>query len=265
MKPPRPPSPVRLLADFGACLRFFSRLPVPPLSAADDPAAPPPLGRTVALLPLAGAVIALPAGVVAALADAARLPPLVTGALTVAVLAAVTGALHEDGLADAADGLYGGHTAGRRLEIMRDSRIGSYGALSLALTVLIRAAAIGAAGAGGPAALAGAVMAAAAASRAAMVGVWWAMPAARSDGLSAAAGRPSAAATVAATLLGLGATALAGPAVGADGVVIGAVAAAAAAAGVGRIALAKIGGQTGDVLGAAQQLAETAFLAAMLV
>ncbi len=87
--------------------------------------------RAAALVPLAGIVIGLPAAVAGALAASAGLPPLVIGALVVAVAAMTTGALHEDGLADAADGLFGGRTPTRRQEIMRDSRIGSFGALAL--------------------------------------------------------------------------------------------------------------------------------------
>ncbi len=253
-----------LLADFAGCLRFFSRLPVPPLSREDDPASAPEFSRAAALVPLAGVVIALPAAAVGAMADWMGLPPLIVGALVVAVGAMSTGALHEDGLADSADGLFGGATRERRLEIMRDSRIGSFGAMALIVTVLLRATAIGAMTADGPAVLVGGVLAAATVSRAAMVGVWHILPSARPDGLAARAGRPSRTALAAAGVSGLVAAGLLASIAG-YAPLAGAAVAGLAAAAVARWARARIGGQTGDTLGATQQVAETGFLVALSV
>lgn len=259
------PSPAVLLADFAGCLRFFSRLPVPALSAADDPVAAPVFARAAALVPLAGIVVALPAAAAAGLAVAAGLPPTVIGAIAVLVGALVTGALHEDGLADSADGLFGASERTRRLDIMRDSRIGSFGALALLTVGMIRIGAIGALAAAGPLPLAGAMLAAAAASRAAMTLAWAVLPPARMDGLSAAAGRPSAPAAAVAAILGLLASMLATTAAGPGGVAIGLAAGTVAASIVARAAWRRVGGQTGDVLGAVQQTAEAALLAGFLV
>ena len=68
--------------------------------------------------------------------------PALTAGWALAALVLLTGGFHEDGLADTADGFGGGRTRERKLEIMRDSRIGSYGALALVLSVGIRAAAL---------------------------------------------------------------------------------------------------------------------------
>lgn len=93
-------------------------------------------------LPLVGAVVGGISAGVWWLCLAVGLSPALAATLAVAASALATGALHEDGLADAADGLGGGHDAARALAIMKDSRIGSYGALALGLSVLARVAAL---------------------------------------------------------------------------------------------------------------------------
>jgi len=122
--------PLRL---FAVALRFLTRLPLPPVRFGPDD-----LRRALVLFPLVGAVVA---GVGIGL-RAALEPLWGTGVATVAALAAmiaVTGALHEDGLADTADGLWGGWDPARRLEIMRDSRIGTYGTVTLIAVLGLRA------------------------------------------------------------------------------------------------------------------------------
>ena len=200
--------------------------------------------------PLVGALVGGGGGAVFLLAGALSMPPLLAAAWTWAALALLSGALHEDGLADVADGFGGGGTRERKLDIMRDSRIGSYGALALALSLAVRIAALAAVPR--PAA---ALIAAGALSRAAM-SLPAALPAARADGLGAAVGSPGrAAAAGAAVALAIALTALPVPAAAA-------AAAAAVAAGfaVALLALRQIGGFTGDVLGAAAVLAECAVL-----
>ncbi|MBV1704912.1 MAG: adenosylcobinamide-GDP ribazoletransferase, partial [Hyphomicrobiales bacterium] len=117
-----------------SALAFFTRLP----TSAAASTAPPALGWA----PLAGATVGLLSGLAAALALALGLPPLLAAGFALAASVAATGGLHEDGLADTADGLGGGATRERRLEIMRDSRIGAFGALAIGLSLLLRAAAI---------------------------------------------------------------------------------------------------------------------------
>jgi adenosylcobinamide-GDP ribazoletransferase len=171
-----------------------------------------------------------------------------------AVQAALTGALHEDGLADCADGFWGGHTRERRLEIMKDSRIGSYGAVALMLALLARWSALAALMSAGAWGLA---LAAMILSRAAMGLVMAGLPNARAGGLSAQHGAPSWVAAWAGVGFGL----LLGAFAAGSAALWLALAVALVAAGLAGVARAKIGGQTGDVLGATQVLAEVTALA----
>lgn len=209
--------------------------------------------------PLVGAVLGALGAALASAALWLGVTPGVTAVLVLALGAMLTGGLHEDGLSDTADGLFGGWTRERRLEIMKDSRVGSYGVLALVLVTLARWSALTAlvvfaeAGNGHWAAL----VATGALSRVPMVLMMALLPNARGEGLSHATGRPGQA--VALVALGL--------AVAISLLTVGwaALAMLAAALAVGVLlsisALRRIGGQTGDVLGASQQLAEAACLA----
>ncbi|GGH14230.1 adenosylcobinamide-GDP ribazoletransferase [Alsobacter metallidurans] len=265
--PPVPPSAWRGLAvDLVQCLRFYTRLPTPRLSWEGDPHAAPDFTRAPRMLPLAGAAVGAVGGLALMLASAAGLPPIAAAALALAALVAATGAFHEDGLADMADGFWGGSTPERRLEIMADSRLGSYGATALGLALLLRFAAIAGllaqAGAGRTAL---AIVAAASVSRVVGLTPLWALPSARPGGRSASVGRPNDA------IMG---TAFAGAAVicavlllpvfGPGRALIGFGLAALSAWPLIRLARAKIGGQTGDVAGAGAILAETVMLMALL-
>lgn len=237
----------RPIRDLRAALSLLTRLPLP---APKDFPTPP----AVWAWPLAGLVVgALTAGAGMA-ALTLGLPPALAAAMVLAMGCITTGALHEDGLADTADGLWGGWDKARRLEIMKDSRVGSYGVLALGLVLLARWAALTALVEGGHW---GALIAAEALSRAAMAGVMTGLPNARGRGLSASHGAPEGQTAAIAGALALG---LAGMLAGWAAPAM-AIAALAAAAGVGAVARAKIGGQTGDVLGAAQQMALVAALA----
>jgi cobalamin synthase len=118
--------------DLAAALTFLTRLPLP--EAVTEPDRPPDLARATRAMPLAGAAIGLGGGAVYWLSAGLGLTPAIAGLLAVAATILVTGALHEDGLADSADGLFAGAESARRLEIMRDSRIGAYGTLALGET-----------------------------------------------------------------------------------------------------------------------------------
>ena len=135
---------------------------------------------------MVGALIGLAGAIAYALAVWLGLPPWPAAVLALATTIWLTGALHEDGLADVADGFGGGRTREDKLAIMRDPRIGSYGALALVLAVLARAGAMAALAE--PAAVAAALVAAGAASRAALPAVMAALPQARPDGLAAKGG-----------------------------------------------------------------------------
>ncbi|MFC7399758.1 adenosylcobinamide-GDP ribazoletransferase [Chelatococcus sp. GCM10030263] len=254
----------RLMADTAACLGFYSRLPLP-RGMADGAA--PRFATSVRALPIAGAIIGAVGALVMAAALELGLGTLPAAILAVAALLAATGALHEDGLADTADGLFGGTTPERRLAIMRDSRIGAFGAAALCLGLFLRVALIAEiAGRGGMAGVAMAIVAAAAASRTAGLLPLVRLTPARSDGAAMSVGRPEPAALRFATLLALLIAAVAGIIgdLALTAIVTGCLAAVVGAWGITVIARRKIGGHTGDIAGAAQQIAEIAFLLGLL-
>jgi len=177
------------------------------------------------------------------------LPVMAAAILTTAAITFITGAMHEDGLADVCDGFWGGWDKTRRLEIMKDSHIGVYGTYGLITIFALRVVALAALLPIAPWALVGIY----ALSRAGMAVLSAALPNARGDGLSHAVGASSP--VVAAMALGLGLCfALA------TAPWISAIACLTATAAIGILAHRKIGGQTGDVLGASQVMAEVAGL-----
>ncbi|MFB9148877.1 adenosylcobinamide-GDP ribazoletransferase [Roseovarius ramblicola] len=240
-------------SDLTLALALLTRLPVKIHDTARG-------ARAAWAWPVAGAVL----GGLSALSGGAALmlglPAPVAALLALGALVMLSGGLHEDGVADTADGLWGGWTQQRRLEIMRDSRVGSYGVIALVLVLGLRGVALALIFAAGALAGAAALVIAAMVSRAAMAGVMATLPHARADGLAQAQGHPPRATVLLAMALTLAAAAGLG---GASG--LAAVAAAALAAlGVAWVAHTRIGGQTGDILGAAQQVAEIAALLCLL-
>jgi adenosylcobinamide-GDP ribazoletransferase len=238
----------RLLPDLWSGFALLSRLPVPDHhgTGADSAWAWPLVGAAL------GGIAALVAGVALWLG----FTPGVAAGLVLTLGALMTGGLHEDGLSDTADGLFGGWTRERRLEIMKDSRVGSYGVLALVLITLIRWSALTAILAGGSPWV---LVAVGAISRAPMAVVMSALPNARDTGLSHATGRPSGTVALAGLALAVGiALVFAGWSMVTMLVLVAAVTALLA-----RSAQARIGGQTGDILGATQQLAEAAALAVL--
>jgi adenosylcobinamide-GDP ribazoletransferase len=250
MPPPR--QLAELWTDLRVATGFLTRLPT---GAAGLVGAQPALSRATRVYPVVGLGIGLAGGAVFWLAAALGLPPSIAGLIAVAATILLTGALHEDGLADTADGFGGGGDRARKLEIMRDPRSGAYGTAALVLSVAIRAAALAALAAPGAVVLA--LVAAHAASRALLPTAMATMPLARASGLAAAAGRPEPAEAGIALAL---AAAIALPAQGFGPGLAALLAGAFAAALVAWLAQAQIGGYTGDVLGALQQAAETAVL-----
>ncbi len=173
--------------DLKSAIVFLTRLP-PHVVGADTHEAPD-FRRGARVFPLVGALIGLAGGVVLIVAAFLGMPPLVSAGLAVAATMMLTGALHEDGLADTADS-FGGSTRERRLEIMDDSRVGTYGAAALVLSILLRVAALAAIPGRGGFAAALVLIAGEAVSRAALVRVWYDLPAARMSGLAHETGPP---------------------------------------------------------------------------
>jgi adenosylcobinamide-GDP ribazoletransferase len=253
-------------ASFVQALRFWSRLPLPAFDFEADPHGRPDMEHLAPVTPLAGAVLGVVAAAVLVLVSLLGLPATPSAIFAVAALVVMTGALHEDGLADLADGFGGGRTMERKLEIMRDSRIGSYGATALVLGLVAKISLLAALVTATGAFWAGLVLlAAAAVSRIAGLLPLVLLSPARSDGAGVAAGRlsldawrlgaiPALVAGAVLAWLGTGFfAAILAPALG-----------FLAAYGVARLAERQIGGQTGDVCGAAVMLAEIAFLAGAL-
>jgi len=238
--------------DIPVALALLTRLPLPHFHFPTQ--AHRPAARGAWAYPLVGILLALiAAGVGEALSRMGATAPLVAG-IVLTTLVMLSGAMHEDGLADCADGFWGGWTAEKRLRIMKDSMIGSYGVIALVLSLLLRWYLIAELITDG--ALLWALVIAACGSRAAMVWVMDSLPIARRDGLSNRTGRPGELATAASVLIAVVVTVLA-PDVSAWRLVLLAFLAALL---VRQLAKRKIGGQTGDVLGATQQITEIALL-----
>jgi adenosylcobinamide-GDP ribazoletransferase len=248
--------------DIAECLRFFTRLRV------GEPASGAPLDfdRIAWAAPVAGAAVGLIGALILALTALIGLPPLLRAGLATAALVVSTGALHEDGLADVADGFGGGAARAMKLEIMRDSRIGAYGAIAVALALILRVGALTAALDGGFWRAASSLIVAAALSRAAALTPLNLLAPARADGAGAAAGPLDSSALAGAWGMGLIiAIALGLAAVGFIHALVATLASGAAALAMAALARRAIGGQTGDVAGAAQQCAEIAAWCGLLI
>jgi adenosylcobinamide-GDP ribazoletransferase len=206
-------------------------------------------------LPVAGALVGAAGALAFFTASELRFPSAIAAALALLASLLVTGGLHEDGLADTADGFGGGWDRERKLEIMHDSRVGTYGACALVMSLLLRWAALAAMASPGPAAAA--LMAAHVAARAALPAFMHVIPPARAEGLSARAGQPAWRSAAVAALLGTLALALA---LGVQAMVIGLFVNTVAGFLMAWLCLRQIGGQTGDVLGALEQVIETVIL-----
>jgi adenosylcobinamide-GDP ribazoletransferase len=261
------------IAEFSASIHFLTRLPLPrhdaagtagapgaaDTGAADTGTAAGPAGAKLAqaawAFPLAGFVVGLIAAITYAVAHKLVLFAWPAAALTLVATLLVTGALHEDGLADTADGFGGGDTRERKLAIMRDSRIGTYGVCALIISLLIRADAI--ASLTDPVLVAPALLAAHVGARAVLPWVMFLVPAARTDGLGFAAGQPSGAGVAIAGGLGFLALLFC---LGLAHALIALVVLAIVVALVCWLAARQIGGHTGDVLGAVEQVSEIVIL-----
>jgi adenosylcobinamide-GDP ribazoletransferase len=241
----------RLAMDLKICMLFCTRLPFPhatPISGSD-------VSRAAWALPLAGAIVGAAGALAYWLALRCKLPAAVAATLALATTLLLTGCLHEDGLADTADGFGGGKNPAHKLEIMRDSRIGTYGASALILSLLLRWSALAAIA--HPLAVAWALLAAHASARAALPMFMRLVPPARADGLSAGAGQPPSDSAVAAALIGV---AVLGLSFGPAAAVVGVLLLIASDAVMGWLSIRQIGGQTGDVVGAVEQFNEALIL-----
>ncbi len=248
-----------LLADFYFCLGFFTRLPLPSAASASKHSLTN-FPRAVRMLPVAGGLVGVLAAIALAAASRIGFSPPLAAPLAICALVLLCGAIHEDGLADCADGFSGGTSRERKLEIMQDSRIGTFGAATLGLSLYLRAASLALIADESLGLAAAVIIGAAALSRTASLMPLALLPPARENGTGFAAGKPERAALAVATCLAV-VFALAPVVAGAPPIrsLAGIAAAASAAYATVPLARKQIGGQTGDVAGAAQQLSEIAY------
>lgn len=236
--------------SFTGALQFLTRIPIKNTGAPATRAAMAPWFPAVGVV-VGGAIGGVAAGL------QYWLSPFGAAAVAVAAGMLVTGAFHEDGLADLSDAVAGGTTRERRFEILKDSRLGTYGTAALASSIIVRIAAVAGLAAVGPAAAFAGVLAAHALSRGVAVGIIGFAPAAAPDGLGASFRSDVSRARAVTTLaIGIAIAALA------TGWWAGAMVAVAvvAATGLTVVAIRALGGVNGDVAGAVEQVAEIAGL-----
>lgn len=243
------PDPRQIRDDIALCLVFFTRLPLPHLDFGNRR-----LADSIWAAPLAGLAVGLIGALAYAIADWLGLSPQIAAALALTATMLTTGCLHEDGLSDTADGFGGGRTRERKLEIMRDSRIGAYGASALILSALLRWSAI--AELQDPSAVFLGLVAAHVAARAIIPAFMHIMPPARADGLAAGAGIVSRETATVAAAIGVVALLL----LGLSAAVIAILLLGCVLALLCRLCQNQIGGQTGDTIGALQQVCEISVL-----
>ena len=242
--------PLLATGDFWAALGLLTRLPI----RVNIDLAQKRGAAAAWAYPLVGVFVGLALALVAQFSMSLGLSYSLSACIVLFSGVMLTGALHEDGLADSADGLWGGYTPERRLEIMKDSRIGAYGVLALIFGLGLRWMALSSLFESG--AVMAPILAAAAVSRAAPTVLMLGLPQARKTGLSQSVGTPQAGhvglAVTLAVLLAI-ITLQSIP-------IVVFIATALATAACGGVAKYKIKGQTGDILGATQQVAEITIL-----
>ncbi len=258
--PPSPRVGLGLKDDLVMALRFFSRLPT-----GDAPHEKPDLGRIAMALPLASVIMGI--GPILLLSGVwLGLPGYFAAALSVAAMVVIGGGMMEDSLADAADGLFGGSTPERRLEILKDSRHGTYGVAALCLFLVLRVTAIGSVATINPLAAAGLWLGANIAGRSGALWIAVALPPARADGAAAAAGKlPASRFWIGAALALLLIFVIGAPASSLVGVLFATFAVALVVVGWAGLCRRLVGGQTGDLIGSAAGLGEIAALVILLI
>jgi adenosylcobinamide-GDP ribazoletransferase len=245
-------------ADLKICIQLLTRLPV----YISDSQEGFSISGASRLFPIVGAIVGIIAAAVLWVGSWFTFPSAIWALLALLTMTLVTGALHEDGLADTFDGLGGGLTREQKLSIMRDSQIGSYGVMALLFSFGLRWAALTEITEQGFDVVLMSLIATAAASRAALPAVMHFIPVAREDGLSVGAGKPSFDRAITALLIGVGFLLFL---LGFRTCIV-AIGLSALVAGMFVYFVAmRLGGQTGDVLGATQQITETTIFLAILI
>jgi len=251
----------KILSGWGSDLRiallFLTRLPLPASFGSEIKKGA--IAPAMRAFPLIGAALGIFGGLIMGLSEMLGWTPLVGALLAILAIALLTGALHEDGLADVADGFGAGTNKQTRLDIMKDTKIGSFGVVALIFSIALHVAIL--AGFDDVGAASAALIASASVSRAAMALIAHRLKPSRKSGLAVTAGSPDDASLYAALALGGALTLLF---LGPVGGIIALIVATATCFGVIELSRRLIGGYTGDVLGAAQQICEIAVLLAAL-
>jgi adenosylcobinamide-GDP ribazoletransferase len=245
-----------IIEDIAAAMMLLTRIPVPWRRISQKP---PNLSRSAWAYPLVGFIISLIGAFIYAIVAYLNLSPMLAALLAVLAMVLTTGAFHEDGLADMADGIGGGMTKDKKLEIMRDSRVGTYGAVALILSIMIRVETLDTFS---YMAAILAIISAAPLSRAMIVLALYLLPPAREKGLGTVAGEPPRAAMIAALIIGIIPLILLWSPIS---ILLAVMASIIALILVSRIAMKSVDGYTGDILGAIQQVSEAAIMIALLI
>ena len=242
-----------MLSDLLHGFALLTRLPVGRFTKSA-----PNLGRTVWVFPLVGLLVGAVWGLVYWGGYRVGMPPVLAALTAFAVATILTGAFHEDGFADVADGFGGGRTADRKLEIMRDSRIGSYGVMALIWSAAVRVTAVVSIGA--PRTVLIVLVVVGTIARAGMIGPLLLLKPARSDGLAASMkSLPEWSATLGMAVALVTPFLLLAPVLAIVVLGLGALTALMVAG----LARWQIGGYTGDVLGATEIAIECVLLIAI--
>jgi len=243
------------LQDLAAAFVLLTRLPIPWRFVSNNP---PDLNSSVWAFPVVGAVVGGVGALGYGLFLSLGLSAVISAVLAIGVMVLLTGAYHEDGLADVADGFGGGQTVERKLEIMRDSRIGAYGMIAIVLVMALRIGGLSELSAEQSitALLVGGIL-----SRLMVVFVMHVMPPARTDGLAYDTGRPNFGRFFFGATMAVGATIWLTDSM--LGLYVTGVAVVSCVI-MGWISERQVGGYTGDVLGAVQQVSDIAVLLFLL-
>jgi adenosylcobinamide-GDP ribazoletransferase len=245
-----------LATDLRTALLFCTVLPISSSTAIEGS----DLARAGWAMPVAGAVVGAIGALTYWIAAKIGLPPMPAAMLALVATMIITGGLHEDGLADTADGFGGGSSRERKLAIMRDSRIGTFGVCALSASIILRWSAL--VTIAEPQKVMMALVAAQVSARATLPAFMRLVSPARTDGLSASAGPPPwgtivSAGAIAAIVLVI----LLGPRAALTGLFLLSVAGVL----MGALSVKQISGQTGDVIGVLEQIGEIVILLTAVV
>lgn len=250
-----------IIIDTARALGFLTRIPVPSRYFEEDDGS---FVRTSRAFPLAGLISALPVAAAVFLGTCFGVSSLLIASLAIAVSIGLAGALHEDGLADVADGFLGGKDRTDRLKIMKDPCNGTYGTLALIVSFALRVSAVSTIVTTSPWSAALALIASGVAARTALVWHWVALPSARPGGTADKVGQPDEESLTFAIITGVSLVLLTTFfAAGVNACILLLVFVSASSIGFVHLCRDKIDGHTGDTLGASAQIAEIAALMAL--